>query len=165
VRHQSPTWALPDFTEEIGVERREKRYLVIELTSGWYGWRFLEAVGYWKYAQMRCKRRDGPTKYKGAAAETADVSIDHQTSSHRCPVCVDRLPPCNHACPAGEKHPSWLLWHKQLSTSKTWWKYMDNPLPGTHGRACYHPCERFSVDDGRQDPVGTVVAAILGGHR
>jgi hypothetical protein len=40
VRDQSPTRALQDFTEEIGVERREKRYLVIELTSGWYGWRF-----------------------------------------------------------------------------------------------------------------------------
>ena len=67
MRDQSPTWALPDFTEEIGVERREKRYLVIELTSGWYGWRFLEAVGYSKYAQMRCKRMDGPKRPTSAS--------------------------------------------------------------------------------------------------
>jgi formate dehydrogenase (NADP+) beta subunit len=58
------------------------------------------------------------------------------------PVYVDLLPPCNHACPAGENIQAWLGLAQAGRYEKAWQKYMDeNPLPGTHGRACYHPCE------------------------
>jgi formate dehydrogenase beta subunit len=58
------------------------------------------------------------------------------------PVYVDLLPPCNHACPAGENIQAWLDLAQAGRYEAAWQKYMEeNPLPGTHGRACYHPCE------------------------
>ena len=58
------------------------------------------------------------------------------------PVYVDHLPPCNHACPAGENIQAWLALAQAGDYEQAWRKYMEeNPLPGTHGRACYHPCE------------------------
>ena len=63
------------------------------------------------------------------------------TRSHR-PLYVDLLPPCNHACPAGENIQGWL----ELARSGHWYEAWltltrDNPLPAVHGRVCYHPCE------------------------
>ena len=58
------------------------------------------------------------------------------------PVYVDLLPPCNHACPAGENIQAWLALAQAGDYEGSWRKYMEeNPLPATHGRACYHPCE------------------------
>jgi NADPH-dependent glutamate synthase beta subunit-like oxidoreductase len=58
------------------------------------------------------------------------------------PVYVELLPPCNHACPAGENIQAWLA-HAQAGDYEQAWQTLveDNPLPATHGRACYHPCE------------------------
>ena len=58
------------------------------------------------------------------------------------PIFTDYLPPCNHTCPAGENIQSWLALAQAGRYQQAWQKYMEeNPLPGTHGRACYHPCE------------------------
>jgi formate dehydrogenase beta subunit len=58
------------------------------------------------------------------------------------PAFVDLLPPCNHGCPAGENIQAWLSLAQSGRYEEAWQKYMqENPLPGTHGRACYHPCE------------------------
>src|SRR5262249_5772587 len=55
---------------------------------------------------------------------------------------VDLLPPCNNACPAGLNIQAWLSLAQAGQYEEAWHKYMEeNPLPGTHGRACYHPCE------------------------
>jgi len=58
------------------------------------------------------------------------------------PAWVELLPPCNHACPAGENIQAWLA-HAQAGDYEKAWQTLveDNPLPATHGRACYHPCE------------------------
>ena len=58
------------------------------------------------------------------------------------PVYVDMLPPCNHACPAGENIQAWLA-HAQAGDFEQAWRTLvaDNPLPAVHGRVCYHPCE------------------------
>ena len=58
------------------------------------------------------------------------------------PVYVDLLPPCNRACPAGENIQAWLAL-AQAGAFKDAWEALvaDNPLPGVHGRVCYHPCE------------------------
>lgn len=58
------------------------------------------------------------------------------------PQWVDFLPPCNHACPAGEDIQVWLA-HAQAGEYERAWRTLveNNPLPSTHGRACYHPCE------------------------
>ncbi|HUK07238.1 MAG TPA: NAD(P)-binding protein [Stellaceae bacterium] len=55
---------------------------------------------------------------------------------------VDLLPPCNNTCPAGLNIQAWLALAQNGRYEEAWRKYMeDNPLPSTHGRACYHPCE------------------------
>ena len=60
----------------------------------------------------------------------------------RRPVYVDLLPPCQHACPAGEDIQGWLAL-AQAGSERAAWEHLiaDNPLPATHGRVCYHPCE------------------------
>ena len=55
---------------------------------------------------------------------------------------VDRLPPCNDACPAGENIQQWLYLAEDGSYEAAWRQIMrDNPLPAVMGRACFHPCQ------------------------
>lgn len=79
-------------------------------------------------------------------AITVDVgsSLANHTGTWRTevPVYVDRLPPCNHACPAGENIQAWLALAEEGRYEDAWQEIMlNNPLPGIMGRACYHPCE------------------------
>jgi NADPH-dependent glutamate synthase beta subunit-like oxidoreductase len=71
-------------------------------------------------------------------------SLANKTGSwrDRRPVYVHRLPPCNHACPAGENIQQWL-YHAESGDYEAAWRELvkDNPLPATMGRVCYHPCE------------------------
>ena len=71
-------------------------------------------------------------------------SLANKTGSWRDkrPQYVHRLPPCNHACPAGENIQQWL-YHAESGDYETAWRELvkDNPLPATMGRVCYHPCE------------------------
>jgi 2-oxoacid:acceptor oxidoreductase delta subunit (pyruvate/2-ketoisovalerate family) len=77
---------------------------------------------------------------------TLDVgtSLANLTGSWRTarPVYVDRLPPCNNACPAGENIQGWLF-HAESGDYEAAWRVLttDNPLPAVMGRVCYHPCE------------------------
>ena len=60
----------------------------------------------------------------------------------RRPIYVDLLPPCNHACPAGENIQGWLELAQAGKYRQAWdMLTRDNPLPAVHGRVCYHPCE------------------------
>jgi 2-oxoacid:acceptor oxidoreductase delta subunit (pyruvate/2-ketoisovalerate family) len=71
-------------------------------------------------------------------------SLANHTGTWRTmkPVYVDRLPPCNHACPAGENIQAWLYYAEEGKYYEAWQKLMeDNPMPAVHGRVCYHPCE------------------------
>lgn len=89
-------------------------------------------------------------------AITLDVgsSLANKTGSWRTmrPVYVDRLPPCNNACPAGENIQGWLF-HAESGDYEAAWRVLtqDNPLPAIMGRVCYHPCEsacnRGQVDE------------------
>ncbi len=81
-------------------------------------------------------------------AITLDVgsSLANKTGSWRTEraVYVDRLPPCNHACPAGENIQAWLYEAEEGDGGyeRAWRKIMeDNPFPAIMGRVCYHPCE------------------------
>jgi len=71
-------------------------------------------------------------------------SLANHTGAWRTerPVYVDRLPPCNHACPAGENVQGWLA-HAESGDYEAAWRQLtaDNPLPAVMGRVCYHPCE------------------------
>src|SRR5574339_584229 len=79
-------------------------------------------------------------------AITLDVgsSLANRTGSWRTnrPVYVDRLPPCNHACPAGENIQGWL-YHAESGDYRHAWEelVLNNPFPAVMGRVCYHPCE------------------------
>jgi formate dehydrogenase beta subunit len=60
----------------------------------------------------------------------------------RRPVYADLLPPCNHACPAGEDVQAWLALAQAGRWREAWETLVrDNPLPAIHGRVCFHPCE------------------------
>jgi NADPH-dependent glutamate synthase beta subunit-like oxidoreductase len=71
-------------------------------------------------------------------------SLANKTGAWRTnrPQYVDRLPPCNHACPAGENIQGWLF-HSESGDYEQAWRVLteDNPLPAIMGRVCYHPCE------------------------
>ena len=60
----------------------------------------------------------------------------------RRPVYRDFLPPCNHACPAGEDIQKWLDLAQAGRYEEAWQTLVEsNPMPAVHGRVCYHPCE------------------------
>jgi len=103
--------------------------------------------------------RGGPlelTAMEKPFAITLDVgtSLANKTGAWRTnrPVYLDRLPPCNHACPAGENIQNWL-YHAESGDYESAWRALteDNPLPAVMGRVCYHPCEgacnRGKVDE------------------
>jgi 2-oxoacid:acceptor oxidoreductase delta subunit (pyruvate/2-ketoisovalerate family) len=74
----------------------------------------------------------------------AGSSLANKTGSWRTerPVYVDLMPPCNHACPAGENIQQWLYRAEDGSYEQAWRQIMaDNPLPAVMGRVCYRPCE------------------------
>ncbi len=89
-------------------------------------------------------------------AITLDVgsSRANHTGSWRVerPVYVDRLPPCNNACPAGENIQGWLYDAESGNYEAAWHRLVDeNPFPAIMGRVCFHPCEtacnRVQVDE------------------
>jgi len=71
--------------------------------------------------------------------------------SWKCPVYVQRLPPCRGECPASEDIRGYLTTIAQAdlfnqtagdALDKAWEILTDkNPLPAVHGRICPHPCE------------------------
>jgi len=80
-------------------------------------------------------------------AITLDVgsSLANKTGSWRSqrPVYVDRLPPCNERCPAGEDIQGWLFHAESGEYEKAWRRLtLDNPFPAIMGRVCYHSCEK-----------------------
>lgn len=73
-----------------------------------------------------------------------DLSHERRTGPVRVrrPVYTDLLPPCNHACPAGENIQAWLALAQEGRFREAWEVIVrDNPMPAVHGRVCYHPCE------------------------
>ena len=92
-------------------------------------------------------------------AITLDVgsSLANKTGSWRThrPVYLNRLPPCNNQCPAGEDIQGWLF-HAESGDYESAWRHLtrDNPFPAIMGRACYHTCEG-ACNRGKIDlPVG-----------
>jgi NADPH-dependent glutamate synthase beta subunit-like oxidoreductase len=81
-------------------------------------------------------------------AITLDVgsSLHNLTGTWRTEraVYVDRLPPCQGACPAGEDVRGWLYEAEEGEGGyeRAWRRLVEeNPFPAVMGRVCYHPCE------------------------
>ena len=73
-----------------------------------------------------------------------DLTLHHGSGPFRTrlPHYVSLKPPCNHGCPAGEDIQAWLAFAQAGEYRRAWETLIaDNPLPATHGRVCYHPCE------------------------
>lgn len=93
-------------------------------------------------------------KHPYAISLDVGTSKANHTGSWRTerPVYVDRLPPCNNACPAGEDIQGWLF-HAEAGDYEQAWRALtlNNPLPAIMGRVCYHPCEtacnRATIDE------------------
>ena len=89
-------------------------------------------------------------------AITLDVgsSRANHTGSWRVerPVYVDRLPPCNDACPAGENIQGWLYDAESGNYEAAWRKLVEeNPFPAIMGRVCFHPVrDRVQSRPGRR---------------
>ena len=84
-------------------------------------------------------------------------SLANRTGSWRTqrPVYVDRLPPCNQQCPAGEDIQGWLYHAESGDYEKAWRALVENnPLPALMGRACYHPCETSCNREQLDEAVG-----------
>lgn len=103
-------------------------------------------------------------------AITLDVgsSLANRTGSWRTvkPVYVNRLPPCNAKCPAGEKCRDWLF-HAESGHYEDAWRTIieDNPFPATMGRVCYHTCEGSCNRADLDESVGiNAVERFLGDH-
>ena len=74
--------------------------------------------------------------------DLADASGRVAPVRTRMPIYLDRLPPCNSACPAGENIQEWLRLAKAGQDEAAWRELVkNNPFPAIHGRVCYHPCE------------------------
>jgi len=83
-------------------------------------------------------------KTKDMTANLDLTKHDTGTGAHRSrkPVYMDFLPPCNHACPAGEDIQAWLALAQNGEYEAAWQTLIEhNPFPAIHGRVCYHPCE------------------------
>ncbi len=84
-------------------------------------------------------------------------SLANRTGSWRTsrPVYVDRLPPCNNQCPAGEDIQGWLF-HAESGNYESAWRHLtkDNPFPAIMGRVCYHSCENVCNRGKIDEPVG-----------
>ena len=84
-------------------------------------------------------------------------SLANHTGSWRTarPVYVDRLPPCNHQCPAGEDIQGWLF-HAESGDYEKAWRHLteNNPFPAIMGRVCYHSCEDACNRGQLDEPVG-----------
>jgi len=72
------------------------------------------------------------------------TTLVNKTGSWRYirPLYVDKIPPCNHSCPAGEDIVGYLALIKEGRYKEAWELIkQENPFPGVCGRVCPHPCE------------------------
>ncbi len=77
-------------------------------------------------------------------AASLTSTLYNKTGSWRYmrPLYVDKTPPCNDACPAGEDIVGYLGLIRQGRYREGWELIMqENPFPGVCGRVCPHPCE------------------------
>ena len=75
---------------------------------------------------------------------TIGTTLVNKTGSWRYirPLYVDKTPPCNHNCPAGEDIVGYLALIKEGRYKEAWELIkQENPFPGVCGRVCPHPCE------------------------
>jgi len=59
------------------------------------------------------------------------------------PIYLNKTPPCNAGCPAGEDIEGWLSLVGKGELQEAFELLLsENPFPAACGRICYHPCEK-----------------------
>ena len=93
-------------------------------------------------------------------AISTETTLYNKTGSWRNyrPVYTDRLPPCNNACPSGEKIQGYIDILNKSQTKdafKKAWELLtaDNPFPAICGRVCFHPCEQACNRGDYDEPI------------
>ncbi len=94
--------------------------------------------------------------------------------SHRCPTYVNRTPPCQGRCPAGEDIRGWLqITHgmEKPAEGMDWHEYAfqrltsANPFPSQMGRVCPAPCQDGCNRNAVEDHVGiNAIEQYIGDH-
>ena len=58
------------------------------------------------------------------------------------PRYINKTPPCNEACPAGNDIEGFMVLTREGKFREAWELIKEeNPFPGVCGRVCFHPCE------------------------
>lgn len=72
----------------------------------------------------------------------ATLATKTGTWRYLTPAYLNKLAPCNEACPAGEDVEAAMVLSGQEDYIGAWEKItQENPLPRVCGRVCFHPCE------------------------
>ncbi|MFH0888400.1 MAG: FAD-dependent oxidoreductase [Planctomycetota bacterium] len=90
------------------------------------------------------------------------ISEEPTANGYLCAYVIDakyRIPPCNNACPTGEKIQGYIDLINQssnLGNIRKAWELLtaDNPFPAVCGRVCFHPCEESCNRGDYDDTIG-----------
>jgi len=85
-----------------------------------------------------------PKAIKPRLAISTQSTAINRTGSWRYakPVFLERIAPCNEACPLGEDIDTVMFLNSQERFIEAYQKIREeNPFPGICGRVCIHPCE------------------------
>ena len=102
--------------------------------------------------------KDGDNNWRGWANK-----IFKEDTSHKCPTYVNRTPPCQGSCPAGEDIRGWLdivrgIEQPPEGVSMKEYAFRRstdaNPFPSVMGRVCPAPCEDGCNRNEVEDHVG-----------
>jgi 2-oxoacid:acceptor oxidoreductase delta subunit (pyruvate/2-ketoisovalerate family) len=121
----------------------------------------------------KCKSQNGisgfPKTYHGMSMskkkeKLPDPSVAISTQStavnrtgtwrYAKPIFLERIAPCNEACPAGEDIDTVMFLNSQERFVDAYEKIREeNPFPGICGRVCLHPCETSCNRGSFDEPV------------
>ena len=98
----------------------------------------------WKKPSVRAKKPVQPEPSLPPMSLSFDGTLATKTGTWRylTPTYLNKLAPCNEACPAGEDVEAAMVLSGQEDYIGAWEKITrENPLPRVCGRVCFHPCE------------------------
>jgi len=77
-------------------------------------------------------------------SSTSTAANKTGTWSFMRPHYLEKTAPCSVHCPVGQDIPRVEMLVSRGQTAAAWQALLaENPLPGTCGRVCFHPCEKF----------------------
>jgi len=97
-----------------------------------------------KKPSVRAKKPVQPEPSLPPMSLSFDGTLATKTGTWRylTPTYLNKLAPCNEACPAGEDVEAAMVLSGQEDYIGAWEKITrENPLPRVCGRVCFHPCE------------------------